>query len=304
MPAERLIIGCGYLGRRVAERWRLAGDHVTVLTRSEDRAAQLKQEGLQPLVGDVLDPASLKQLPRVATVLLSVGFDRSSGADFRTLTVDGMRNLLASLAGQSDRILSISSTSVYGQHEGELVDETSPTEPDRPNGAACLEAEQLLARTRAEFAQQNHSPLWTVVLRLAGIYGPGRMLRRLDQLRSQEPLSGKAEAWLNLIHVDDAARAVCAAAEHPQPAPLYLVADDAPVQRRDFYATLSQLTGSPPPVFDEDAASEGNRPRSAGFGKRCDNQKLRAELLDTLEYPTWQEGLRHAVQELREQNGQ
>ena len=301
MTQQRLIVGCGYLGRRVADLWRDRGDHVTVLTRSVERAAELRANGFHPVVGDVLDAASLSQLPQVETVLYAVGFDRSAGGDFRTVTVEGLRNFLHSPAGQSLRMIAISSTSVYGQANGEQVEETSPTEPSRPNGAACLEAEQLLERMRNEFDQQAGHSLVTVILRLAGIYGPGRLLRRKEQLARQEPLPGPAEAWLNLIHVDDAARAACAAAEHPQPSPLYLVADDAPVQRMIYYWALSSLTDTPPPVFDDAAARSGRpSPRAPGLNKRCVNSLLRQELLPELRYPSFNEGLPQAISETGE----
>src|SRR5690606_29190096 len=135
-------------------------------------------------------------------------FDRTSGHSQRDVYVDGLRHVLNAMAGRCERFVYISSTSVYGQTQGEWVDESSPCRPDRPNGQACLEAENLVW----EFFPAGMDPEQSgaVVLRLAGIYGPGRLLRRVEQLRSGDPIGGNPEAWLNLIHVDDAATAVLA----------------------------------------------------------------------------------------------
>src|SRR5262245_51655261 len=89
MPGEALIIGCGYRGRRVASAWCDQGRTIYVLTRS--RAEELQRAGLSPIVGDVTEPASLKALPRVETVLYAVGRDRSAGHSMRDVFVDGLR---------------------------------------------------------------------------------------------------------------------------------------------------------------------------------------------------------------------
>ena len=100
----RLIVGCGYLGRREAKLWAAEGDTVHVLTRSQDRALQLQAEGYRPLIGDVTDPSTLMALPQVDTVLWAVGHDRQSGKSIFEVYADGFRNLLASLAEGTLRI--------------------------------------------------------------------------------------------------------------------------------------------------------------------------------------------------------
>ena len=89
---ECLIIGCGYLGRRVATRWAAAGRRVAALTRRN--ADTLRNLGVEPVVGDVLDPASLRRLPAAATVLHAVATDRASGRSMREVYVEGLRNVL------------------------------------------------------------------------------------------------------------------------------------------------------------------------------------------------------------------
>src|SRR5262249_12394551 len=120
-----LVIGCGYLGRRVAVAWRDQGRTVYALTRS--RADELAATGLSPIVADVTDPASLSHLPKVDTVLYAVGRDRSSGQSMHSVYVTGLTNVLAALPPPA-KFLYVSSSSVYGQTGGEWVTEDSPTE--------------------------------------------------------------------------------------------------------------------------------------------------------------------------------
>ena len=285
---KALIFGCGYLGRRVAGQWLEAGHEVSALTRSTAKRTELKTAGITPIVGDVIAPESLSTLPAADVVLYAVGYDRSDGADRRTVVLDGLRNALAALAGRTERLVYISTTSVYGQSNGEWIDEESPTEPLTESGRLALAAEQLVA------SQSALLDLRSSILRLSGLYGPGRMLRRLEQLRSGAPIEGNGDAWLNLIHVDDAASAVLFAAErlldsHADP-DVYLVTDDRPVRRRDYYGRPAELTGSPQPVFDPTIES-----RSAGLGKRCRNVRAKRDLGLTLAFPTFEEGLADAV---------
>src|SRR5918994_7024885 len=140
-PPDALVIGCGYLGRRVAALWRDSGRRVAALTRG--RTAELAALGLEPVVGDVLVPDSLRRLPEVSTVLYAVSLDRSSGRSMREVYVTGLGNVLAALP-PGGQFLYVSSTSVYGQADGSEVDESSPTEPVEESGRVVLNAEKLL----------------------------------------------------------------------------------------------------------------------------------------------------------------
>lgn len=276
-----LIIGCGYLGRRAGGLWRDAGHAVSVLTRSATRAAEWRQAGLTPYIGDVLLPDSLAALPAADVLLYAVGYDRSAGADKRQVYVDGLRHTLAAVGRRVGRVIYISSSSVYGQTDGEWVDETSPTNPGTEGGEICLAAEEVLR----SFSDQHARP--HCILRLTGIYGPGRLLAKAETLRQGLALSGSPEAWLNLIHVADAARICVAAADHPQPEPLYLVTDDEPVTRGAYYSELARLVEAPPPRFDS-----AQTPRHGqGLNKRCRNRLLKMSLGLKLDYPSIREGL-------------
>ena len=109
--AVRLIVGCGYLGQRVAALWQKDSSPLYATTRSSSFALP----GVQPILCDVLNPP---QLPEVDTVLYAVGFDRSSGASMRSVYVDGLAKVLARLP-RPQRFIYVSSSSVYGQSGGE-----------------------------------------------------------------------------------------------------------------------------------------------------------------------------------------
>jgi nucleoside-diphosphate-sugar epimerase len=283
----KLIIGCGYLGQRVAAEWLAQGHSVSALTRSEEHADRFRSQGIEPIIGDVTDVDSLSQLPEAETVLYSVGFDRESGKSLREIYVAGLENVLKQIASRFGRLIFISSTSVYGQSEAEWVDENSPTKPARDNGRTCLEAERLVWKNSPQ--QLPSSSSTTNVLRLAGIYGPGRLLRRLDEVKSGEPIAGNPAAWLNLIHVEDAVGAILACEKRGQPGETYLVCDDKPITRLEYYQTLAELVSAEAPKFMDDDESQN-------LNKRCSNRKLHEELKVELRFPTLHEGLPNAIQ--------
>ena len=108
MASRKLIIGCGYLGRRVARRWLAQRDAVFALTRSAERAGEFQASGIVPIVGDVTDPASLATIPDVETALYAVGLDRASGKSMREVYVGGLENVLNHLVGKVRKFLYIS----------------------------------------------------------------------------------------------------------------------------------------------------------------------------------------------------
>ena len=141
---KKLILGCGYLGRRVAQAWLDDGQQVLAVTRSAERARVLESCGIRPLVGDVTESLDLSDCGKIDTVLFAVGFDRTAGKAIRDVYVEGLRRTLDQLPMLPRRLIYISSTGVFGQNEGQWVDEQSACEPVREGGRACLAAEQLL----------------------------------------------------------------------------------------------------------------------------------------------------------------
>jgi nucleoside-diphosphate-sugar epimerase len=275
---NRLILGCGYLGRRVADAWIVQGDGVTAVTRSASRADDLRRQGLTALIADVLKPESLGGLPEVETVLYAIGLDRASGATMRSVFVEGLRNVLAALPAPK-RFLYVSSSSVYGQSDASWVDEDSPTEPQEESGRIVLEAE-LLLRARLPRA---------ITLRFGGIYGPGRLLRQ-KTIEAGEAIVGDPDKWLNLIHVEDGVRAVLAAEERGKPGRIYNICDGEPVRRREFYSAAAQALHAPGPRFMAPPAEQPALPHEKGNRRIC-NRRMREELGVKLRFPNFACGL-------------
>lgn len=277
----KLIFGCGYLGCRVAQQWLSAGDSVYVVTRKPERAVELAAAGFHPLIGEITQSATLPPLPEVDTILFAVGYDRASGQSIEQVYVDGLKNVLAAIVSPPKHFIYISSTGVFGQVAGDWVDEDSPCSPTRPGGIACLAAERLL--------QTSQLADRAIILRLAGIYGPQRIPRAAD-IRAGRPIDAPATGFLNLIHVDDAARIVVAAAQQLSPPGLYVVSDGQPVQRGEYYGELARLLQGPAPTFSEPPVGSPSAAR-AGSDKRVRPTKLFADMALTLTYPSYRSGL-------------
>ena len=105
-----LIIGCGYLGLRVAEIWTQQGHCVTALTRKPERAAEFNQQGMTGIVGDVTQPETLNDFPAADVVLVAVGMDRSMYSDIEMVYVDGLQNVLTKLPNRPKHLIYVSST--------------------------------------------------------------------------------------------------------------------------------------------------------------------------------------------------
>jgi nucleoside-diphosphate-sugar epimerase len=280
MP-RKLIIGCGYLGHRLAQSWFDDGDQIFATTRRTDRAAQWLAQGWNPIVWDVTDPQVPAWPEEVDTLVFAVGLDRQATAAIDEVYVQGLRHLLSSLPPGLERLIYVSSTGVYGQQRSAWLDEDSPCEPTRAGGRACLAAEGLLqASAVADRA---------IILRLAGIYGPGRLPQR-DKLARHEPLPGAPQGYLNLIHVDDAVQAIRAAERLQKLPDLFVISDGSPVLRSDYYSYFAQLAKLPPPRFAPPAVDEASTSRAQG-DKRVNNAKMRRELPFTLRYPDYRSGL-------------
>jgi putative transcription antitermination factor YqgF len=272
----RLVVGCGYLGQRVARRWAERGDRVVGTTRSSARAEQLEALGIEPAIIDVTaaDPgwSKLLSVDPPTTIFWSVSVDRSASSSYRDVHVGGLTKLLDAVhacGALSARIVFASSTGVWGDEQGGMVTEATPATPSREAGRVLLEAEQALG---AHPAGPGTS------LRFAGLYGPDR-LPRLADLRAGRPIAADPDSWLNLIHVDDAAAVVVAVADMASPKLLYVVSDSRPVLRRDWYGRVAACAGAPMPTWDVAA------PRSRGGDKRVDPAIMMADLGIQLAYP-------------------
>lgn len=258
ITGERVLLaGCGDVGLRVARLLREQGHEVFALRR---RLPAARDEGIHWLAGDLTAPATMAGLPEGVTRLVYLPApDARNRASYEAVFLGGLRGMLAALDDAAlQRVLLVSSSAVYGDHAGGWVDEDTPARPPGFNGSVLLEAERWLA------AQAVPS----TVVRLAGLYGPGR-LQLVERLRAGRVTVPRGQThWANRIHVDDAAAVIAHLLLLPNAGPLYLGVDDTPLPLDVLYDHLAALVGAPRPL---------DGPAPAGVGsKRLSNARLRA----------------------------
>jgi nucleoside-diphosphate-sugar epimerase len=256
-----LLAGCGFLGEAAAVFFAEAGWQVVALTASAESAAHLAGMPFPVLAADISSPAALASV-RAAhgpfdLVVHCASSGRGDAEAYRRVYVAGAR----ALAGvfPEARLLFTSSTSVYAQTSGEWVDEISPAEPDRETGRALLAAEAIALAAGG------------CVLRLAGLYGPGRSVLLQRMRDGSAVLEDGGARWINQIHRDDAARALLAVARAGAPGAIYNAADDTPAMQREVYRWIADFLGRPLPPD-----GPANPSRKRGWtSKRVSNARLR-----------------------------
>lgn len=272
-----LIAGCGFLGVHAGKRFLDKGHRVYGLRR---RPAALEATGIEPLAADLLDPATLENLPQADIAVLCQAPGEKD--DYGRTYVDGTKNLLKALEKKAPKkIVLVSSTRVYGQRDGSWIDEkTDPSaagyedEQDEKRARTLLKAERIVRQSGLPF----------MVLRLTGLYGPGR--HRLRAIREGRVKPASNDQYSNRIRLEDAAAALAVVLQKGVPGEIYLGTDDAPCTNREFYAWLLPKLGLP-------AATEG---RTSSKGKRCSNAKLKA-LGFACAFPSFKEGYEELLEE-------
>ena len=268
--ARVFIAGAGYVGTLAAEYLARVEHEVDIGRRSP--SASPRSHAM-----DVLRPGTFpKELREADCVVYCVSADEFTPEAYRRAYVDGLARVIGAAAtGAARRLIFVSSTGVFGQDDGSVVDETSPAEPRGFSGRTILEGEALLAA----------APLETTTIRFSGIYGPGRD-RLIRMVRSRTPVSAKARlAVTNRIHRDDCARALVHLVEQPVLARLYLGSDEAPTPMGEILDWIATRLGlDPPPVGGE----TGEAPQRGG-NKRISSARLRGEGF-VFVHPTYREG--------------
>lgn len=241
--------------------------------------------GIEGVAADLGSLSSLREsFPEGADALVycAAPSERGEQAYERTY-VAGLTNVLETLHARGEhvgRVLFTSSTAVYAQDDGSLVDERSPAEPARPTGVVLRRAEAITLG----------GPHRGVVLRLAGIYGPGRtwLVRRVAQGLARR--SPGAPRYGNRIHVRDCAGALAHLLALASPEPIFVGVDQAPVPLDEVYDFVADLLGVP-------RAPEGDDGEGRGGNKRCSSALLRASGY-ALRVPSYREGYPEIVREL------
>jgi nucleoside-diphosphate-sugar epimerase len=287
-----LIVGCGYVGLPLGQELVNRGHEVFGLRRSPGQDHELVAAGITLLRADITRPETLTSLPRdfdwVVNCAASGGGEVE---DYRKLYLDGTRNVISWLGGAALRqYVYTSSTSVYGQDDGSWVTESDPAPPPTETGRILIETEGVLR------AAVREGKFPAVILRVAGIYGPGRGFWLKQFLRDEARLEGNGGRFLNMIHRDDVAGCIIAALEHGMPGEIYNATDDEPVSQHDFFAWLAgQLNKEMPPSVPADS----NAGRKRGVtNKRVSNQRLKQEFGYQFKYPTFREGYAAEIRRL------
>jgi len=284
MTARALIIGCGYTGARLARRL-IAGGAEVVGTGTAAGPRAVDPPGLRWQELDLLDDGPL-ELPAAADAVVYYMVSTLARNDEGKPHLPPFERCLAALARQPLRgLVYLSSTSVYGDRQGQWVDEGSPVRPASPWGRMRAELERAVWR----FGAERGVP--ACVTRLPEIYGPGR--GPVERLRSGYVVRAP-ERFSNRVHVDDLVMTLDQLGRDLDP-PLLLVSDDEPAPTLDVYRFAAARMGLGEDAVHLDAGEplpkDPNRRGLVTESKRCCNRRLRRWLRQPLRYPTYRDGI-------------
>ena len=285
MKRTLLIIGCGDIALRAAPllqtHYRLLG-----LCRRAENCHQLRLHGITPVTGDLDNSRSLAKLRGMAHAVLHLAPPPDHGRhDTRTA------NLLAALTKRSktkgrmlpQQLVYISTSGVYGDCGGALIDETHPLNPQTERAMRRADAERQVR----EWGQRNRVNV--SILRVPGIYAADRL--PLARLREGVPaLLPEEDSYTNHIHADDLAGSVFAALRHAKPGRIYHVCDDSHLKMGEYLDLVADRFGLPHPPRIARAEANGRiSPGMLSFmreSRRLTNTRMKHELHVNLRYPT------------------
>ncbi|WP_317056169.1 SDR family oxidoreductase [Roseovarius rhodophyticola] len=276
MRKTLLSFGHGYSARALARRLVPQGWTIYGTTRSADKADVLREEGVHPVVWPGGDLS--KAFDTATHLLISAG----PGQDGDPV-LKACRNEITALASRLDWAGYLSTTGVYGDHQGGWVDEHTPLTPSTRRG-------QL--RVEAEAAWQAIEGLPLHIFRLAGIYGPGRGPFAKVRQGTARRIVKKGQVF-SRIHVEDIAQVLDASIKKPNPGTVYNVCDNDPAPPQDVIGYAAELLGLPlPPEVDFETADMTPMARSFyAESKRVDNTRIKEELGVELIFPDYRTGL-------------
>jgi nucleoside-diphosphate-sugar epimerase len=284
--ADVVIVGCGDMGRRVALAYLAEGVAVTALVRSPEKGRELEALGIRAVVADLDDPDSLAGFPTAKTILFYFAPPPGGGhLDPR------VKNFCEAIppGTEPSRVVYMSTSGVYGDCGDEIVTEETPAVPQTARGKRRLHAEALFR----EWGGERNVPV--IILRVTGIYGPGRL--PVSQLTIGQPVLEEGIANLtNRIHSDDLVQVCRAAALRGETGDIYNVSDGHPSTMTDYFNAAADVLGLPRPrQVSWDEAREVMSPLMisyVGESRRLDNRKMLEKLGITLHYPTLDQGIK------------
>lgn len=279
------IAGCGYIGERIARLTRDDGKSVTCMVRSSNHVSRLSENGFNAIACSLDDIAAIPQMDIAGSTFFYLVPPPGGG-----ITDTRARNFIASLANTPppSKIVYISATSVYSEAAGGIVTEDSPVEPVSAMGKRRLDAEAAFL----QYGQANHVPV--VILRVSGIYGPGRL--PLMQISQGQPLLREEESGpSNRIHADDLAAVCLAAAEFGEGGDIFNVSDGHPSSMTSYFNACADTLKLPrQPQVSLDEARLVMSPLMFSYiseSRVVDSGRMLKQLNVKLRYPTVQEGL-------------
>ncbi|PTX99896.1 hypothetical protein DB346_18985 [Verrucomicrobia bacterium LW23] len=274
-----LILGCGYVGRTLARQLQERGIPVLGWVRSADSVAELEAEKIPAIHGNIAEPAAWEKLAdqQFRAMVHCASSERGGPEGYRLVYYWGLYQAI--VHGRGAPLVFVSSTSVYAQTSGEWVDETSRAEPTVETGRILRKAEAMALGAGGS------------VLRLAGIYGPGRSALAQKYLNGEAVLEGDGRRVINQIHRDDAASAIRRLLEIECPCGIFNGVDDEPVDAITFYTWCARFFNRPLPPYGPVRTD-----RKRGLTNKCvSNRALRATGWAP-RYPTFREGLPNAFE--------
>jgi nucleoside-diphosphate-sugar epimerase len=274
VPGQTLIIGCGYVGLPLALELQRRGHAITAWVHSAATAASLAPHRFSRIVtGSVADESAWEDAGGDCDLAIHCASSGKGGeVAYDEVFVKGATRMNEFLSHA--RKIFVSSTSVYGQTQGEIVTEQSPAGPVPATGKILRVAEMIALEGGAS------------VVRSSGIYGPGRGVLFAKFQRGEAVVEGDGQRWLNQIHQRDLVLALEHLIAAGVPGEIYNATDDTPVTQRDFYAWCAEFLGQPLPP-----PGPMNLQRKRGLtNKRVSNAKLRTTGWAPI-YPSFREGL-------------
>ncbi len=277
-----LVAGCGWLGTAIARALVARGERVTGIRRDPPRAAALAPLGIEPLALDLTAPGAQARLPAADAIVACQSASADGAAAYRAAYVDANRTLLAAGARCGARaFVYTGSTGVFGQRDGSDVDEATPPAPSSAGAEVLVEAERLVTRAAGPALRAS-------VVRLSGLYGPGRA-GIVERVRTGALALGPGDdAWMNFCHLEDAVAFVVAALDRARPGAIHHGSDARPARRREVVEWIAARIGVAPRRSDAPAG---------GPSRRILSERTREELGVTLAFPSLKEGLAPLVPE-------
>ena len=290
MKKTLLMVGCGDIALRTApllqDRYRVLG-----LYRNLKSIARLRSHGIIPIYGDLDFPKTLKKLAGIVQIVLHLAPPPGYGLhDLRTT------HLLSALSRPTkthkrilpQQLIYISTSGVYGDCHGALIDETYPVRPVNERAIRRVDAEKQVRR----WGEREH--VHVAILRVPGIYAEDRL--PLNRLRENHPaLIDVEDSFTNHIHADDLARIICAAIKYAKPHRIYHASDNSQLKMGQYFDLVADHFGLPrPPRISRDEAQQQISPAMLSFmneSRLLNNLRIKKELHVKFMYPTVSDGI-------------